>query len=79
MAQKNTPGKETKEEQVFVFEKSNYTLMIISILVVVTDFALMSGETDIYSSLKIVVAPLVVLAGFGIGFYAILKKPAAHK
>lgn len=79
MAQKNTPGKETKEEQVFVFEKSNYTLMIISILVVVTGFALMSGETDIYSSLKIVVAPLVVLAGFGIGFYAILKKPAAHK
>lgn len=79
MAQKNTPGKEIKEEQSFVFDKSNYTIMIISILVVVAGFALMSGETDIYSSLKIVIAPLVVLAGFGIGFYAILKKPAAHK
>lgn len=79
MALKNTPGRETKEEQAFVFDKSNYTLMIVSILIVTVGFALMSGETDIYSSLKIVIAPLVVLAGFGIGFYAILKKPAAHK
>jgi hypothetical protein len=37
----------------------------------------MSGTTDIYSNTKIVVAPIVVLTGFGIGFYAILKKPEA--
>ncbi|WP_317169317.1 DUF3098 domain-containing protein [Mucilaginibacter humi] len=40
-------------------------------------FFLMSGTTDIYSTTKIVIAPIVVLAGFGIGFYAILKKPEA--
>jgi hypothetical protein len=34
----------------------------------------MSGTTDIYSTTKIVIAPIVVLGGFGIGFYAILKK-----
>jgi hypothetical protein len=60
----------------FVFEKSNYTWLIISIAVVALGFILMSGTTDIYSNTKIVVAPLVVLAGFGLGFYAILKKPA---
>lgn len=60
----------------FVFDKSNYTWLIISIAVVAFGFILMSGTTDIYSNTKIVVAPLVVLAGFGLGFYAILKKPA---
>jgi hypothetical protein len=34
----------------------------------------MIGSTDIYDFRKIVLAPLVVLIGFGIGFYAILKK-----
>lgn len=62
----------------FVFDKSNYTWLIISIAVVAFGFILMSGTTDIYSNTKIVVAPLVVLTGFGLGFYAILKKPSAN-
>ncbi|MGZ3763861.1 MAG: DUF3098 domain-containing protein [Mucilaginibacter sp.] len=61
----------------FIFDKSNYRLLIISITVVILGFVLMSGTTDIYSNTKIVLAPLVVLAGFGLGFFAILKKPSA--
>ena len=60
----------------FVFGKENYRWLIISIAVVAFGFVLMSGTTDIYSTTKIVIAPIVVLAGFGLGFYAILKKPA---
>jgi hypothetical protein len=60
----------------FVFDKSNYTFLIISITIVAFGFFLMSGTTDIYSNTKIVIAPLTVLAGFGLGFYAILKKSA---
>ncbi len=60
-----------------IFEKSNYMWFIISIAVVTLGFILMAGTTDIYSNTKIVVAPIVVLIGFGIGFYAILKKPEA--
>jgi len=59
----------------FVFDKSNYTWLIAAVVVVILGFFLMSGTTDIYSSTKIILAPLTVLAGFGIGFYAILKKP----
>ncbi|MFI5162817.1 MAG: DUF3098 domain-containing protein [Sphingobacteriales bacterium] len=62
----------------FVFGKSNYRLLIISIVVVILGFVLMSGTTDIYSNTKIVVAPVVVLAGFALGFVAILKKPSAE-
>lgn len=58
----------------FVFEKQNYILMIASILVVIIGFVLMSGTTDIYSFTKIVLAPIVVLGGFALGFFAILKK-----
>lgn len=61
----------------FVFSKENYLWLIISIAVVAFGFVLMSGTTDIYSTTKIIVAPVVVLAGFGLGFYAILKKPSA--
>ena len=60
----------------FLYDKSNYTLIAISVLIVAIGFVIMSGKTDIYSTAKIVIAPLVVLAGFGLGFYAILKKPA---
>ncbi|QQL51547.1 DUF3098 domain-containing protein [Mucilaginibacter ginkgonis] len=59
----------------FIFDNSNYKLLAISVAIVVLGFILMSGNTDIYSNTKIVIAPLVVLAGFGLAFYAILKKP----
>jgi len=60
----------------FVFGKENYRLFIIAIAVVAFGFILMSGNTDIYSTTKIVIAPLVVLGGFAIGFFAIFKKSA---
>lgn len=78
MIQKNTSHKEGSHEG-FVFGKGNYRLMLLSIAVVVLGFLLMIGETDIYEFRKIVLAPIVVLAGFAIGFIAILKKPAQDK
>jgi hypothetical protein len=58
----------------FVFRKKNYQLLFVSIFIVALGFVLMSGNTDIYSFRKIVLAPIVVIAGFAFGFYAILKK-----
>ena len=43
--------------------------------IVALGFVLMAGTTDIYSTTKIVIAPIVVLAGFALGFVALLKKP----
>lgn len=65
-----------KAKTSFVFGKSNYRLMLLSMAVVALGFILMTGDTDIYDFRKIVLAPAVVLAGFGLGFYAILKKKA---
>ncbi|WP_395809950.1 DUF3098 domain-containing protein [Daejeonella sp.] len=77
MAQKNTPLKESQQEP-FVFAKNNYRLLLLSIAMVVLGFILMIGETDIYEFKKIILAPIIVLAGFGVGFVAILKKPAQN-
>ena len=76
MAQKQSNPSDNNPVQ-FVFGKQNYQLLIISIVVVIIGFTLMSGDTDIYSFTKIILAPIVVLAGFALGFYAILKKASA--
>jgi hypothetical protein len=72
-----TPRTEAPQQPVaFLYDKSNYMLILFSVLIVAIGFVLMTGTTDIYSNTKIVVAPIFVLAGFGLGFYALLKKPA---
>jgi hypothetical protein len=70
---KSSPAtQETKSE--LVFTKKNYQLLLISIAIVVVGFVLMMGTTDIYDFRKTLLAPMVVLFGFGFGVYAILKK-----
>ena len=78
-ASTRTQAKEANTTPVkFIFDKSNYTFFIISIAIVTFGFILMAGTTDIYSTTKIVIAPIVVLAGFALGFYAILKKTSTN-
>ena len=65
------------------FGKLNYILLIVGVLTVIIGFILMSGEgtteeafnPDIFSDMRIKVAPLVSLAGFIIVIVAILVKP----
>ena len=78
MAQKSTQDNSPKQIP-FVFGRINYILMLVSIAIVVIGFVLMTGETDIYDFRKTVVAPVVVLIGFALGFFAILKKPDHSK
>lgn len=75
-AKKNTP-KETKtaEQKPSIFSKENYILTLVSLAVVVIGFFLMTGkEGDIYDARRITVAPIVVIAGFLLGIYAIFYK-----
>jgi hypothetical protein len=70
---KSTPVHQDPNSEL-VFTKKNYQLLLISIAIVVLGFVLMSGTTDIYDTRKTLIAPLVVLFGFGFGVYAVLKK-----
>ena len=67
----------------FAFGKLNYILLVVGFLIVVLGFILMSGSgtteeafnPDIFSTRRIVVAPLVCLFGFIFVVVAILVKP----
>ncbi len=72
MAEKySTPGSDKKNNG-FVFQKINYQLFILSIVIVCIGFFFMIGTEDIYSFSKITLAPLLVTIGFAVGFVAIL-------
>jgi len=72
---KSKPAQASGSEKSFAFDKQNYLLMIAGIVVIILGFILMYGKEDIFSSTKITLAPLVVLAGFSLEIYAIMKKP----
>ncbi len=70
-------------KETFLFEKKNYTIMLIGLAIIVLGFILMSGggsddpnvfNEDIYSFRRIRLAPTLVLIGFAIEIYAILAK-----
>lgn len=65
----------TNDNKGFVFQKINYQIFILSIIIATVGFCLMMGTEDIYSFTKITLAPLVVISGFALGFVAILYKP----
>lgn len=73
-----------EQKQEFLFDKVNYKILLIGIAVIVIGFILMSGggsddpkvfSEEIFSFRRIRLAPTVVLAGFGVVIYAILKNP----
>ena len=83
MAQK----KQNKEGE-FLFEKKNYMIMIIGIVVIMSGFALMAGggsddpsvfNEEIYNFRRIRLAPTLVLIGLAIEVYAIMANPDKSK
>jgi hypothetical protein len=75
--------KEIKPVNDFAFGRENYMWMLIGIGCIFLGFVLMSGggskdpavfNPDIFSFRRITLAPLIVLIGFVIEIYAILKK-----
>ena len=90
--QKTKAIEKPKYQHQMAFDKDNYRWMIIGIGIILLGFILMVGKTDdlfnngevlrggdvsFSTTIKITVAPLVILAGLLVEIYAILKKPAA--
>jgi undecaprenyl pyrophosphate phosphatase UppP len=48
--------------------------MIIGLVVIILGFTLMAGKEDIFDFRKLTLAPILVLTGFVIEIYAIMKK-----
>ena len=85
----NLDNKKTKDEQnnnetKMPFGRDNYLWVLIGIAFLLVGFLLMIGggsddpdvfNEAIFSFRRLTLAPILVLIGFGIEFYAIMKKP----
>ena len=67
----------------FAFGRENYVIMLVGIVVIIIGYMLMSGgkstdpnvfNEEIFSFRRITLAPIVVLLGYAIEIYAIVKK-----
>ena len=76
--------KNEQQKQEFLFDKINYKILLIGIAVIALGFLLMSGggsddpkifSEDLFNFRRIRLAPTLVLIGFGITIYSILKNP----
>ena len=75
---------ENNNKPEFLFDKVNYKILLVGLAVMALGFILMSGgrsedpnvfNEEIFSFRRIRLAPAVVLLGFGITIYSILKNP----
>ncbi len=85
--QKQSPSQAKQQAALtpLIFDKTNYIIMAAGVAVILLGFMLMSGggsadpnvfnREEIYSFRRITLAPIVVMIGFGIEIYAILKRP----
>lgn len=76
--------KKTVSEAPELFGKENYKWMLIGLAIIALGFFLMSGgksedanvfkKEEVYSTMRITVAPILILLGFGVEIFAIFKK-----
>ncbi len=83
MAAEKKPTQPNQEHK-FLFDTRNYVLFAVGILLIIVGFIMMGGggskdpnvfNPEIFSSSRITVAPILVLAGFIVNVLAIMLKP----
>ena len=82
---RNHPVAHTSES---LFSKENYIWMLVGIAVIALGMLVMSGgkssdpnvfdQKEVYSTTRITIAPLLILAGLAIEVFAIFRKPKAR-
>ena len=84
MAGSNPKNKANEEDLGFAFHKENYLLLITGLVLIVVGFLLMLGggsdNPEVFSDAlfdfrRLTLAPILILAGFIVEIYAIMKRP----
>lgn len=75
----------SEKQKTFVFNRSNYILLIIGIGLNILGFILMIGgaaetkeafnEAELFSSVRITLSPILIILGYIVIIYSIMKKP----
>ena len=84
MATKNDVKTNDKEKKAMPFGRDNYKWVLIGLAFLLVGFLLMIGggsdnpdvfNEGMFSFRRLTLAPILILIGFGIQFYAIMKRP----
>ena len=76
--------KSAKPNRTFAFGKMNYLIMILGVIVIGIGYLLLAGgastdantfSEELFSSQRLTVAPLTILVGLAIEFFAIFYRP----
>lgn len=78
-----------KENKKFLFNKSNYILLIVGVLLNVIGFLMMIGgaaenlndfnDKELFSPIRITISPIIILLGYVVIIYSIMKRPKASE
>lgn len=80
---KATASKNNIDESTFAFGRENFILLFISIGLLLIGYFLMAGgradnpevfNPEVFSFTRITLAPLIVMAGYGLAIWSIVKK-----
>jgi hypothetical protein len=84
MAKEAIKKTEDHSRPIFAFGKENYILMLVGVGLIILGFILMNGggskdpnvfNMEMFNFRRLTLAPILVLAGFGIELVAIMKRP----
>ncbi|NOY50158.1 MAG: DUF3098 domain-containing protein [Chlorobi bacterium] len=76
--------KDNENDKGFVFNRGNYKLLLIGLALLVVGFVLMAGggsddpnvfNYSLFNFQRLTLAPLLIIAGFVVEFFAIMKRP----
>jgi hypothetical protein len=71
------------DKKQFAFGKDNFIWLAVSVIIIIIGFLLVAGgktteatgfDPSIFNFRRLVIAPVVIMSGFGLVIYAILKK-----
>lgn len=66
--------KKKKEVKPMLFTTLNYKLLGLGVLLVVIGFTAMRIENEVYGFVSLFISPIVILTGYMVVIYAILKR-----
>lgn len=88
MSSKLSQNKGTEESKPFAFQKENYVILLIGLAFLAVGFLLMLGggsdnpeefSDALFDFRRLTLAPILILAGYIIEIYAIMKRPKEAK